>query len=40
MGRVFASTGIYKPLIRRVSRLLRIAEPSEGLVVLYDLRFD
>jgi len=37
---VFASTSIYKPLIRRVSRLLRIAEPSEYLIVLYDLRFD
>jgi len=30
----FASTGVYKPLIRRALRLLRIAEPSEDLVEL------
>jgi hypothetical protein len=30
----FASTGVYKPLIRRALRLLRIAEPSDDLVEL------
>jgi hypothetical protein len=30
----FATTGAYKPLIRRALRLLRIAEPSEELVEL------
>ncbi len=30
----FATTGAYKPLIRRALRLLRIAEPSEDLVEL------
>jgi len=33
-GRAFTTTGVYKPLIRRALRLLRIAEPSEDLVEL------
>jgi ribosomal protein S27AE len=34
LRRAFTTTGVYKPLIRRALRLLRIAEPSDDLVEL------
>jgi hypothetical protein len=34
LRKAFTTTGVYKPLIRRALRLLRIAEPSEDLVEL------